>query len=73
MDYWEAPALPVAWLREGYADRSLFNDAYDELFRAYRLANALWALRWYALTGYAAGVERAKDRLESYFAELGLS
>jgi Ser/Thr protein kinase RdoA (MazF antagonist) len=69
--YWEEPDLPVAWLREGYGDKSLFDDDYPELFRALRIANALWALRWYALTGYAAGVDRAAARLTSYLAEVG--
>jgi aminoglycoside phosphotransferase (APT) family kinase protein len=70
-DYWEAPALPVAWLREGYADKTLFDDAFDARFRALRFANALWALRWYALTGYAAGVQRAAAAIDVYLAELG--
>lgn len=70
-DCWEAPDLSVAWLEEGYGDQALFDDRYGELFRAYRIANALWALRWYAMTGYAAGAARAKDRLDAYFAELG--
>jgi hypothetical protein len=68
--YWEEPDLPVAWLREGYGDKSLFAAGYDELFRAHRIANALWALRWYALTGYAAGVARAAARAARYLAEI---
>jgi Ser/Thr protein kinase RdoA (MazF antagonist) len=67
-DYWEAPALPVAWLQEGYPDRALFGEGYRELFQALRLANALWVLRWYALTGYAAGVERAANAISKYIA-----
>jgi len=71
-DYWEAPNLPVAWLQEGYSDRSLFDDDYQQLFEAYRIANALWALRWYAITGYPAGAQRAASRLAGYVAQLGL-
>jgi aminoglycoside phosphotransferase (APT) family kinase protein len=71
-DYWEAPALPVAWLREGYADQSLFDAAYEARFQALRVANALWALRWYALTGYAEGVTRAASAIGAYLAEPGL-
>lgn len=69
-DYWEADALPVGWLQEGYGNQRLFDDGYPELFRSYRIANALWALRWYAITGYAAGVERAAASLRRDFAEL---
>ena len=69
--YWEEPALPVAWLREGYGDKGLFGAGYEELFQAHRIANALWALRWYAITGYTAGVERAAGRVAGYLGELG--
>lgn len=70
-DFWEAPLLPAAWLEEGYGDRRLFGDGYPELFRAYRIVNALWALRWYTLTDYVEGVTHAKQKLERYFGELG--
>ena len=72
-DYWESPALPAAWLQEGYGDESLFGEGYAELFRALRIANALWVLRWYSLTGYPAGVDRAASRLAGYLSEIGLS
>jgi aminoglycoside phosphotransferase (APT) family kinase protein len=72
-DYWEGEVLPVAWLEEGYTDKSLFDESYGERFAAFRIVNALWALRWYALTGYARGVAEAKARLERYFAELGFA
>ncbi|HVN02142.1 MAG TPA: aminoglycoside phosphotransferase family protein [Caulobacteraceae bacterium] len=71
-DYWESPALPVAWLQEGYSNKSLFGEDYVELFRAFRIANALWVLRWYSLTGYAAGVDRAASSITGYLAEIGL-
>ncbi|HUZ13420.1 MAG TPA: aminoglycoside phosphotransferase family protein [Caulobacteraceae bacterium] len=71
-DFWEGEALPTRWLEEGYAGKSLFAEGYGEVFAALRLANALWALRWYALTGYPAGAERAKTRLSGYMAGLGL-
>ncbi|HWE99556.1 MAG TPA: aminoglycoside phosphotransferase family protein [Caulobacteraceae bacterium] len=70
-DFWESPELPVAWLREGYTDRSLFDERYDALFPWFRLANGLWVLRWYARTGYAAGVRRAATRVAEYLADLG--
>ena len=70
-DFWEAPALPAAWLREGYGDQGLFDADFDALFQAHRIANALWALRWYALTHYAPGAARAASRLTAYLAEIG--
>jgi Ser/Thr protein kinase RdoA (MazF antagonist) len=71
-DYWESPALPVAWLQEGYSDKGLFGEDYGEVFQAFRIANALWVLRWYSLTGYAAGVSRAAASLAAYLAEIGV-
>ncbi|HZC17292.1 MAG TPA: aminoglycoside phosphotransferase family protein, partial [Caulobacteraceae bacterium] len=38
-DYWEAPDLPVAWLMEGYADKTLFAEGYEQRFAALRVAN----------------------------------
>jgi len=65
-DYWEEPVRPVAWLQEGYGDKGLFDAGYAELFQAFRIANALWVLRWYALTRHAAGVSRAAATLARY-------
>jgi Ser/Thr protein kinase RdoA (MazF antagonist) len=67
--YWEEPGLPVAWLEEGYGDKGLFGEGYADLFAAHRIANALWVLRWYTMTGYAEGAQRAAGRLAQYFAE----
>jgi aminoglycoside phosphotransferase (APT) family kinase protein len=69
-DYWEAPDLPIVWLREGYGDQGLFGAGYLERFQALRIANALWALKWYAMTGYPAGAERAACRIAGYLTEL---
>ena len=69
-DYWGGPTLPAAWLREGYADQSLFDETYDALFTTLRIANALWVMAGTDLTGYPAGVERAKVRLEGYLREI---
>ena len=69
-DYWEAPTLPIAWLREGYGHQTLFDEAFASRFSALRIANALWVLRWYAITGFEAGVERAAAAIERYIAEL---
>ena len=53
-------------------DQSLFGEGYAERFQALRIANALWVLRWYSLTGYPAGVDRAALRLAGYLTEIGL-
>ncbi len=72
-DYWEAPDLPVGWLREGYRHEGLFDADFAPRFEALRIANALWALRWYALTAFRPGVARAVAKLEGYLAEAGMA
>ena len=62
-DYLMGGVLPVAWLREVYADKSLFDESYDRLFPALRLMMGLCLFAWYAGKGYAAGVLEARDRL----------
>jgi len=56
-------ALPLAWLREGYADKSLFDDGFERLFPALRLMTDLCLLAWYEGEGYAAGAAQAKAGL----------
>jgi aminoglycoside phosphotransferase (APT) family kinase protein len=62
-DYLVGDQLPVAWLREGYADKSLFDEGYDRLFPALKLVAGLCLFAWYAGEGYPAGVAEAKRRL----------
>ena len=50
---------------------SLFEADYVELFQAFRIANALWVLRWYAVTGYTGGVDRAVASITRYLVEIG--
>jgi aminoglycoside phosphotransferase (APT) family kinase protein len=69
--YWEEPSLPLAWLQEGYGDKSIFNETYPERLAAYRIVNALWVLRWYALTGYGEGVSRAAASIARYLSAIG--
>jgi aminoglycoside phosphotransferase (APT) family kinase protein len=67
-DYLVGDQLPVAWLREGYADKSLFDEGYDRLFPALKLITGLCLFSWYAGEGYAAGVVEAKRRLIQHLA-----
>ena len=62
-DYLMGDVLPVAWLREGYADKSLFDAGYERLFPALRLMMGLCLFSWYAGEGFAAGAAEAKSRL----------
>jgi aminoglycoside phosphotransferase (APT) family kinase protein len=72
-DYLVGDALPLAWLREGYADQSLFDEGYARLFPALGLMTSLCLLAWYDGEGFAAGVATAKARLLRDVARLGRS
>ncbi len=63
-DYFAGEAMPLAWLREGYADKSLFDTDYERLFPALRLMTSVCLLAWYAGEGFEAGVAAAKAALE---------
>ena len=62
-DFIEGDRFPVAWIREGYDDPSLFEPPNDRTYRALWSANGLWRMRWYHETGFRAGAEAARDRL----------
>jgi len=63
-DYFASAALPLSWLCEGYADKSLFDQGYERLFPAFRLMTSLCLLAWYDSEGYAEGAAAARARLE---------
>ena len=64
-DFFEGERFPVEWIQAGYGDPSLLEAPNDRTYRALRLANGLWRLRWYYETGFQPGVEAARDRLLS--------
>lgn len=64
-DFNEGERFPVAWIRAGYRDHSLFEAPNDRTYRALRLATGLWLMQWYHGTGFQSGVQAARDRLLS--------
>jgi len=61
-EYWFRD-LPLKWLQAGYTNKELFEEDFDRRLRIVMLKNGLDVLGWYAKTGYAEGIERAKKRL----------
>ena len=64
-DFSEGERFPVEWMKGGYGDPSLFGSDNDRTYHALWISNGLWLMRWYHETGFAAGVEAARDRLLS--------
>ncbi|MFI4936759.1 MAG: phosphotransferase family protein [Caulobacterales bacterium] len=62
-DYLHGESFPIAWLKEGYGDKSLF-DSFEALFPPLRVMCGLSMLWWYDHRGWAQGVADAKRRLE---------
>lgn len=63
-DYWFNDSLPIEWLQEGYSNKSIFHDAYEETIHWFRLNNGLGVIDWYYRQGYFPGVEKAKRELQ---------
>lgn len=62
-DYWYGDWIPTAWLKEGYTNKSIFDENYDLLSRLINLRRGLILIYWYDEFKYPAGVEKAKTRL----------
>jgi aminoglycoside phosphotransferase (APT) family kinase protein len=54
-------------LKEGYTDKSLFNDDFDVIRTLIKLSIGLGIFYWYDYKGYSDGVEAAKQRLIQNF------
>ncbi len=62
-DYWQEDNLPVEWLKEGYSNKSLFNQDFDALLKIYRIHRGLELLLWYYSEKYMPAVNKAKRKL----------
>jgi Ser/Thr protein kinase RdoA (MazF antagonist) len=55
--------LPLAWLKEGCGDQSLFDERFELLLHLIKLKRGLGVLQWYYQHGYAQRVAWAKIEL----------
>jgi aminoglycoside phosphotransferase (APT) family kinase protein len=55
--------LPLAWLKEGCGDQSLFDERFELLLHLIKLNRGLGVLQWYYQHGYAQRVAWAKIEL----------
>lgn len=62
-EYWYGDWIPTEWLKEGYTDKSIFDENFDLLSRLIYLRTSLILIYWYDEFGYPKGVERAGEKL----------
>lgn len=62
-DYWFGEEPPLDWLKEGYQDKSIFNDNFEWMLHWIRLNNGLGVLWWYHKQKYPKAIEKAKNKL----------
>lgn len=62
-DYWFGDWIPTEWLKEGYTDKSIFDENFELLTKLIHLRSSLILIFWYDEFKYPMGVERAKEKL----------
>lgn len=62
-DYWFGEEIPTEWLKEGYANKSLFDDKFEDLLHMLKLFRGLEMIAWYHHEKYKPAVEKAKVKL----------
>jgi len=62
-EYWYGPSIAFDWLREGYSDKSIFTEDYQELSRLIQLDMSLGTISWYGKEKYNKGIKHGVDRM----------
>lgn len=70
-NYFYRAAAPLAWLIEGYEDRSLFDPTFDRRLQIAQLCLGLSCLEYYGGQGYLSGVEFSMRNLAETLATFG--
>jgi Ser/Thr protein kinase RdoA (MazF antagonist) len=68
-DYW-MDDLPLEWIKEGYANKALFDEDFEGLLSFFKLYLALYLLNLYQERGNQEGVEQAKAKLSEFWREI---
>lgn len=62
-DYWFGEYIPTEWLKEGYTNKTLFDDNFEDFLHMLRLFRGLEMVAWYHQEKYKPAVEKAKTKL----------
>lgn len=63
-DYWFGENIPTEWLKEGYSNKSIFDNNFNDLFHMLRLFKGLEILDYYHQENYKPAVEKAIVKLK---------
>lgn len=62
-DFWFGDDIPTQWLKEGYTNKSLFNDDFEDFLHFIRIEKGLENFGWYHHQKYKEMIEKIKIKL----------
>lgn len=63
-DYWFGEYIPTLWLMEGYQNKQLFNNEFEEMLHFLRIIRGIEVISWYSMQNYKQGVQLALKKLK---------
>ncbi|TSC83560.1 MAG: Uncharacterized protein G01um101416_1219 [Microgenomates group bacterium Gr01-1014_16] len=70
-EYWFGDNKYFDWIKEGYSDKSVFGDGYEEMSRLIRLNLTLGTAWWYYKDNYQPGIKRAMEKMSELLEQYG--
>lgn len=62
-DFWVGKHFPTKWLKEGYTNKSLFDDDFEAILHFVKITIGLEVFEWYHKQKYKERVEKTKAKL----------
>ncbi len=63
-DYWFGHYIPTKWLQEGYVNKDVFDDSFEDILHRIRIMKGLEVLDWYDREHYIQMVKDALEKLQ---------
>lgn len=64
-DFWFGDDIPTQWLKDGYTNKTIFDDMFEDFLHFIRITKGLENLAWYHKQKYSEMVEKIKTKLVS--------
>lgn len=62
-DYWFGQDIPTAWLKEGYQNKTLFDNNFEDTLHILRIMKGIEIIDWYSSEKYQKAVKKAIGKL----------
>lgn len=62
-DFWFGENIPTKWLKDGYSNKEIFDNDFDDFLHFIRITKALETLEWYHKQKYTEMAEKIKAKL----------